>query len=103
MRHILVRTGICLVASLALLYLCDIPSSRAVDAPIWQALLLDGDDADPSEVRTLAAPPGDQPAFASACPEAAGGRCAQRAPASIVTAPHGFLSSSVPARAPPAA
>src|SRR5687768_5987335 len=55
-RHPILRGAVYLVASLVLLYFCDVPSGQTLDAPIWQVLLVDGDDADPSELKTLPLP-----------------------------------------------
>jgi hypothetical protein len=97
----LIRGGACLVVPLVLLYLCDVPSGQALDAPIWQALLLDGDDADPSEVKSLPLPD-DQPGFASVSHGAdrvRGGPFGHVSESILL--PVGILLSSVLTRAPP--
>ena len=102
-RHPILRGSIYLVASLVLLYFCDVPSGQTLDAPIWQALLVDGDDADSSELKTLPLPD-DQShsALSSHGMDLRLGRQITRVSLDVLF-PHDLLLSSIPARAPPAA
>jgi hypothetical protein len=99
----LAQGAVCLVASFLLLYVCDVPSSDALDAPIWQAVLLDGDDADPSEAKSFPLPD-NQPGFASASRGTDRIRVGAFGHSSgSIVCPRDLLLSSIPMRAPPEA
>lgn len=102
-RHPIVRGAVCLVASLVLLYFCDAPSGQTLDAPIWQVLLMDGDDADPSELKAFPLPDDQSHSTLSSHGTGIGlGRPIDGVSAFVIF-PHDLLLSSLPARAPPAA
>ena len=102
-RHPILRGAVYLVASLVLLYFCDVPSGQTLDAPIWQVLLVDGDDADSSELKSLPLPD-DQADSALSFRATDIGQGRQITIVSVaVLFPRDLLLSSIPVRAPPAA